>query len=1826
MSLFPRRLGARLTIFLVILLGGLGVAAASVVFAGFRQSESNASQASREGIEDYGADITGIFALLASESADLSLVPLEQVTQSAADYLAQADRLGASFPTGDLETTFGGVRYNPEPGRASDVWLPAGLELTSDVEQELARSALLDALLPGELARHDDARAAYFIAPSGLTRYYPPADLHTVLPPDHSPTEAPVFQRAAPEQNPDRDTIWTAPHEDPAHEGLLVSVASPVYVDDEFVGIVGVDLALEVLISNVDLLRPSPNGYAFLIDAEGNLLPGRAQSVVEEALDDPVLTLPTGRVLAAMRSGQFGVERLTLGGDDVVVGYAPLDSLGGSVALVAPMDDITEQAGADLVAESITQEGRRTLATIGIVIVILFAGAVLVGSYMTRRLLVRPIDSLVSATGAVAAGDLQTAIPVARRDELGDLAVAFNNMTGRLAAREHDLRKETADRQRAEQELNAVFAAMSDIVVVLDRAGTYLRVAPSGTSLLVEDPQELTGHKVHDFFPPEQAQAFLDCIARALEEQSTQLIEYQVPGQPRWFLGAVSPMDGDRVVWVARDITERVQSRQLLEQAVDERTRELSTLVDVSHNTASNLDVSSLVDTLLGQLAQVVAFDSASVLVLEGDRLVVLDSRAFDERETDLIGSRMHPERFGVIWDRLRDGHPVLVDDIHGPGLEARAYREGLPPDVFERLSTYMGSWMAIPMQTRDRIVGVLSVSRSQQAYFHEHHADLASAFANFAAIAIDNARLFSEAQRHIRQNNALARVTSNLQFVELLEDNLDALARDIVEAANVVACSIILTTETAPFFGKAGQYGLPNGYLAGMRQSWERGAMLVGRADFRFGQPVVISGARTRLQQDPGFAPLRPVVADVRWEDVVTAPIAVNGEIAGAVNFFIESGEPATNEDITFSQAVAAQVSIVVSNAALFQQSERRAHDLEVILTAADRLSGTLEIDPLIEIALDQMSLIAPHDGEGVYLLDEDDIHIYLRHAAGRPGDSIGAPIPRTAAGAMLERVLQGEVLTIDDVYDDVYDDDGLASEYLDLTRRAGLGDSARDLRSFLCVPLVVSGRTIGALSLASRSRAAFDDRHRRVAQGIAYQMAVAFENARLFSETLKRERENWALASVASALTLDQPVAATLDAIARGIVQTTDAVACSVTLQSGDGEYVLGGTHGLPEGFIPMVGEAMALGALTSARDVFQTGTPRILRDARDRALRDDRYSSTVHDMLRSASWQHIAIFPLIYRGKSIGNLATYFPPEVHIDDDLVALLGSIAGQAAFAVENARLFDETVRRDRENRALAGVASALALDQPIGATLDAIASRVVENTDAIACGVTLLDERGEYLLGGDVGLPEGFPEAMVESISIGAPSAVYDVMRTGTPQVHAGLKGYFDERPHFAPIAALMHDAPWDNVAIVPLGYRSRVIGSLSTFYPPEIVPGEDELALLRAIAGQAALAAENARLFTEMEQHAVEMETLYRADEELYRSLDLAHVFQALVDVAVDVLGCDTSVLFRWEPSSPALVLAAHRGFTPATIARAEEMRPAGSLRDAIASQDIICIEDATSEPGVNRHLPLAEGIRSHMHVPILIGDTVIGIFNVGYRRPHSFTAEERRLGMALSQRAAIAIQNARLYEQAQQAASLQERQRIARDLHDSVSQALYGIGLGATTALTLLDRDPAAVAQPLDYILSLSEAGLAELRALIFELRPDSLATDGLVAALERQVAALRARHKLDVDAEFPPEPDIPLEAKEALYRVAQEAMTNAVKHARASRLVIRLEHSDGRVELSVADDGVGFDPDSGFPGHMGLKSMHERVNRLGGAIKIASSPGAGTTITVAIPLSA
>ena len=374
-------------------------------------------------------------------------------------------------------------------------------------------------------------------------------------------------------------------------------------------------------------------------------------------------------------------------------------------------------------------------------------------------------------------------------------------------------------------------------------------------------------------------------------------------------------------------------------------------------------------------------------------------------------------------------------------------------------------------------------------------------------------------------------------------------------------------------------------------------------------------------------------------------------------------------------------------------------------------------------------------------------------------------------------------------------------------------------------------------------------------------------------------------------------------------------------------------------------------------------------------------------------------------------------------------------------------------------------------------------------------------------------------------------------------------------------------------------------------------------------------------------------ELTTLLEVTASVASTLELQPLLRVILEQLHEVVDHTGAAIFLLEDED-RLRLLDYRG--PLTRHELKWMWP---LDSAHHSREVILRKQPIIIPDVRANAPLARAFRgkaiddlgavpanisSWMGVPLILRERAIGVLAMDNSETDAYTEHHAELALAFAAQAAVAIENARLFEQAQGKAALEERQRLARELHDSVSQALFGIGLGARTARTVIEQTPEKAIAPLDYVLSLAEAGLAEMRALIFELRPEALQEEGLVAALRKQVAALKARYGIAVDAELGDVPDAPLAIEEAVYRIAQEALHNTVKHARATRAELQVSDEAGAIRLLVADNGKGFDTTGSFPGHLGLRTMRDRAERLGGIFTLTSAPGDGSRIDVRIPL--
>ncbi|GAA0374775.1 hypothetical protein Acor_42880 [Acrocarpospora corrugata] len=263
----------------------------------------------------------------------------------------------------------------------------------------------------------------------------------------------------------------------------------------------------------------------------------------------------------------------------------------------------------------------------------------------------------------------------------------------------------------------------------------------------------------------------------------------------------------------------------------------------------------------------------------------------------------------------------------------------------------------------------------------------------------------------------------------------------------------------------------------------------------------------------------------------------------------------------------------------------------------------------------------------------------------------------------------------------------------------------------------------------------------------------------------------------------------------------------------------------------------------------------------------------------------------------------------------------------------------------------------------------------------------------------------------------------------------------------------------------------------------------------------------------------------------------------------------------------------------------------------------------------------------MKDFLGVPILDGDQILGIiFLANKRTPGGFTAADEELLTLFAAHAAIALINARLYERSRELTVIEERTRMARELHDAVTQKLFSLRLTARAASALLESDPARAARELDQVQRLAGEALAELRAVIVELRPAELDRHGLIETLRKHVALLDRLHPVRLSFTFEGEPptDLPPAAEVAVLRVAQEALHNALRHAESCEITVTLTHDRPRLVLEIADDGKGFDLTDAESRGLGLASMRDRAESACGSLDITPNPHGGTAVRLVVPL--
>jgi signal transduction histidine kinase len=508
----------------------------------------------------------------------------------------------------------------------------------------------------------------------------------------------------------------------------------------------------------------------------------------------------------------------------------------------------------------------------------------------------------------------------------------------------------------------------------------------------------------------------------------------------------------------------------------------------------------------------------------------------------------------------------------------------------------------------------------------------------------------------------------------------------------------------------------------------------------------------------------------------------------------------------------------------------------------------------------------------------------------------------------------------------------------------------------------------------------------------------------------------------------------------------------------------------------------------------------------------------------------------------------------------------------------------------------------------------------------------------GTLVMLAHAGLSPGFAQAMdrfpLETAMAGKPLSI------DTPVVWS-----LEEYPA-GPLRELLAAEKMRLIIGVPLAAKGRLVGGLVLASRRDRVLTDEEATLLIAVGRQVGLAMENARLLESERDGRAEANRRREVAEGLRETLavlnshrPLPEILDFIVSQSCRVIGSDASSLMLADPANGSFRIRASCGLDPAHAFAVRYSKGRGGPGRAIAAHQPIAIPDVAEyvlrrrqegepedeEETRSLRLIIDHGFRAILCVPLFVRGEGFGGITMYYRRNRQFGPEDVQLASSLADQAALALENARLHEEAEKAAAMAERNRLARELHDSVTQSLYSVTLYAEAAARQLSSgQPVEAAGHLRELGTTAREALREMRLLIFELNPPALEKGNLADALQIRLDAVEARGGLSATLRVEGTDNLTSQLRQELYQIAQEGLNNALKHSQAQTVKVEVSFSDSETCLTIADDGIGFDPEAARRGGgLGLRGMRERVEKCRGTLALESASGQGTTLRVRVP---
>jgi signal transduction histidine kinase len=811
--------------------------------------------------------------------------------------------------------------------------------------------------------------------------------------------------------------------------------------------------------------------------------------------------------------------------------------------------------------------------------------------------------------------------------------------------------------------------------------------------------------------------------------------------------------------------------------------------------------------------------------------------------------------------------------------------------------------------------------------------------------------------------------------------------------------------------------------------------------------------------------------------------------------------------------------------------------------------------------------------------------------------------PIPLIPEEAtVVEAVLQSEhSIVIEDVQNSTY-----------IINPSPFKELSLQTSSALIIPLCSKDYCFGAVILAFDTHRKFTPEEITYVELASNQITLALRTVQQQLEIETQLKEAKALANIERALSESERVG--VDKVLQLIVDSAIELipkANNVILHLVDDENqilvprAVAGYAGKNKGQLNMrlgegvAGQVVATGKVITIADVFS----------------DSRFLKGSITL----TFRSLVVAPIQSHDKCIGTISIHSDLANAFNIDEVILLETLGTQVAIGIDNANLLETTRQNLKEINVLYRISQVLATSLDANQVMRSVADLLRHTFGYQHVIIFVVDPESRDLIARqgsgkvtDQLIKQGYRLSFGESI-------IGHVANTGEPFVTNDVDNVVFYTPH-----PLLPDIK--SAMTVPIVIENHVIGILDVQQTLSTPFNEQQLNLLSAVADQLAVALNRIDILDSLEQRVRQrthdLVVLYNLITIISENWRLQDLLELSLVLTLETVKADRGIIYLTDgKDDPGLKPIIQRGFTEGFQIDADTLPDDELAREVFKKHKALAAEDLAEKPAYAKF----EGMNCYAGIPITVRGAMRGVFSLFANENDSFGSDEMALLTSIADHLGIGIENSILWEQSRENAALEERNRLARNLHDSVSQSLYSLTLMAGTTRKMLDLKPdfETIKNSVTRLGDTAHQALKEMRLLLYELRPAVLDSEGLINALQHRIGTVEERLGVKVDLQAKGLPEFPSDIEDALYHIALEALNNIVKHSESATAQIKLTSKNGNIVMEISDSGKGFDTHQP-PKGQGLRNMRERVQMLGGQVTITSNPGKGTRLRVQLKL--